>query len=138
MVFTIVLIYYILLNYLLCLRISVFIHLNAGVNNVSWAWTEVLLATMKKVWEINPETRTEGFVPISIQYEKIILSERKRIIAYCLLMNSEMTALHSTLDSSKRLLYLRSQIYFAHVTHYFHSWPSRTLHSDFKMFHQTM
>lgn len=126
------------LNHLLCLRTGVSINLNEGVNIISLAWIEVPLSTVNKVWEINPGVRTAGFGPTTIKYEEIILSQRRRIIIYCLLMNSMMTALHSTLDSSKWLLYLRSQIYFAHVRHYFHSWSSRTLHSESKMFHQTM
>lgn len=131
-------IHYSPLNCLLCLSTGIFIHLNEGVNSISLTWIEVPLSTMNKVWEINPGVRTEGFGPIPIKYEEIILSQGRRIIFYCLLMNSVMTALHSTLDSSKWLLYLRSQIYFAHVRHYFHSWSSRTLHSESKMFHQTM
>lgn len=97
------------------------------------------LLPWKRVWEINPGLSTEGFGPISIKHENIIFFQGRRIIIiYCLLMNSVMTALHGTLDSSKWLLYLRSQIYFAHVRHYFHSWSSRTLCSESKIFHQTM
>lgn len=122
-------------NCLLCLRIGIFICLNEGDNTIPLAW----IATMNKVWEINPGLRTEGFGPISTKYEKIILFQGRRIIiVYCLLMNSVITASHSTLGSSKWLLHLRSQIYFAHVRHNFHSWSSRTLHSESKMFHQTM
>lgn len=44
-----------------------------------------------------------------------------------LVMNSQMCALHGTLGSNKQLLYLKIQIYFTQVGHYFHARPSRTL-----------
>lgn len=44
-----------------------------------------------------------------------------------LVMNSLMFVPHGTLGGNKQLLYLKIQIYFTQVRHYFHAWPSRTL-----------